>query len=117
MIDIHQERIIPLSAVPRHLPKRTSGKKIHISAVYRWTSRGVRGIVLESIKIGGCTYTSLEALQRFSEHLTSKQPRIQSVHSVPISRKRQIDHAIDQVNNELGIPRIKAARKPKNPIK
>jgi len=102
MIDIHQEQIIPLSAAPRHLPKRPSGKKIHISAVYRWISRGVRGVVLESARIGGCTYTSLEALQRWSDALTNAdesapEARLQT----PKSRKRQIDNAAKQVTQEL----------------
>ena len=64
MIDISAETLIPLREAPRRLPPRPNGKRVHISACYRWISRGVRGVHLESIKVGGSTYTSLEALQQ-----------------------------------------------------
>lgn len=64
MINLSSETLIPIREAPRHLPKRPNGKRIHISACYRWISRGVRGVRLESIKIGGSTYASTEALQR-----------------------------------------------------
>ena len=67
MIDISAETLSPLSEAPKHLPPRPNGKRVHISACYRWISRGVRGVHLESIKIGGSTYTSKEALQRIAE--------------------------------------------------
>ena len=71
MIDISQETLLPIREVPRHLPPRPNGKRVHISAVYRWTQRGIRGAVLEAIRIGGSTYTSTEALQRFAERLSA----------------------------------------------
>lgn len=66
MIDLTQEQLVALSQVPKVLPKRPNGKRLHISAVYRWVQRGRKGHRLETIKIGGTTYTSIEALQRFS---------------------------------------------------
>ena len=70
MIDVASENLVPLRDVPRCLPLRPNGKRLHISAVYRWTLRGIRGVVLETVRIGGTTYTSREAIQRFSERLT-----------------------------------------------
>ena len=52
MIDIMQETLIPLREAPRRLPPRPNGKRVHISACYRWISRGVRGFRLEAIRIG-----------------------------------------------------------------
>lgn len=72
MIDVTTETLVLLRDVPRQLPLRPHGKRLHISGVYRWILRGVRGVVLESVRIGGSTYTSQEALQRFSERLTGK---------------------------------------------
>ena len=72
LIALTQEKIIPLRDVPKHLPPRPNGKKLHISACYRWIGPGIRGIRLESIKVGGTTCTSLEAIQRFSERLTQQ---------------------------------------------
>jgi hypothetical protein len=65
MIDIETEQLLPLHDVPKLLPARPSGKKLHISAVYRWAQRGIQGIRLEVVRVGGTTYTSREALQRF----------------------------------------------------
>jgi len=72
MISLQSETLIPVSEAPKHLPSRPSGKRVHISAVYRWIVRGVKGVRLESLKIGGGTYTSLEALQRFADALTAR---------------------------------------------
>ena len=65
MIDIAREQLISLHEVPTILPPRPSGKRLHISTIYRWVQRGIRGIRLEVVKVGGTTYTSREALQRF----------------------------------------------------
>ena len=70
MIDIACETCFRLSDVPRHLPPGRAGKRLHCSTVFRWAQRGLRGIKLESIRIGGALHTSEQALQRFSERLT-----------------------------------------------
>jgi len=103
MIDITQETLIPLREAPRHLPPRPNGKRVHISACYRWISRGVRGVRLEAIRIGGSTYTSLEALQRFADHLGA--PGATPTTSEPTAtrtRRRQIDQASKRLREELG---------------
>src|SRR5512140_3760075 len=82
MIELATESLIPLRQVPELLPRRPNGKKVHISAVYRWTTHGIRGGVLESIPIGGTTYTSTEALQRFAELLAANR----SDQATPASR-------------------------------
>lgn len=67
VINIHTEQLITISEAPAHLPPRHNGRRIHLSACYRWIKLGIQGIVLEAVRIGGVTYTSLEALQRFAE--------------------------------------------------
>ena len=37
----------------------------HITTLYRWCERGVRGVKLETMKSGGRTLTSVEAIRRF----------------------------------------------------
>ncbi len=71
MIDIHSETVISLADAPRHLPKRRGGKRPHIATLYRWAQRGCRGMKLETVQVGGTLCTSLEALQRFCDRLTS----------------------------------------------
>ena len=104
MIDLEHENLIPIRSVPRRIPPRRNGRRVHISAVYRWVSRGVRGVRLEAIKIGGTAYTSLEALQRFGDRLnadTGGQAHPDVV--TPRARQREIERAARAVEKELGL--------------
>lgn len=105
MIDTGVENLIPLRDVPRCLPPRPNGKRLHISAVYRWTLRGVRGVRLETVKIGGTTYTSREAIQRFSERLAGPESSPQLVNPVSRGRQRRIEQANAAVAMALGLDR------------
>ena len=103
MIDIRQETLIPLREAPRRLPPRPNGKRVHISACYRWITRGVRGVRLEAIRIGGSTYTSLEALQRFADHLGAPGAvRTTPERTATRTRQRQIDQASKRLREALG---------------
>ena len=98
MIDIEHEHLVALHDVPKLLPVRTNGKCIHISAVYRWVQRGVRGIHLEVVRVGGTSYTSREALQRFA---TSPTTSFQLPMLVTTTRQKQIDSANRRVQELL----------------
>lgn len=97
MIDITNEKLIPLGKVPNQLPKQSNGKKIHISTVYRWVKRGLRGVYLETATIGGTTYTSIEALQRFSDRLSKSEHSPTENKTLTKSRHKQINQAAQQV--------------------
>jgi hypothetical protein len=104
MIDMTQETLIPLREVPRLLPPHPNGKRVHISACYRWISRGVRGVKLEAIRVGGTTYTSLEALQRFSDRLGAPgAPQTECAPVMTRTRCRQVDRASQRVREVLGM--------------
>jgi len=64
MIDTQIEALHRLSTAAGLVPS-PSGCGVNVSTVWRWAKRGVRGIRLETIMIGGIRYTSVEALQRF----------------------------------------------------
>ncbi len=70
MIDPTTESLVSLTEAARLLPARRGGKRPHVSSLYRWTKAGRRGVVLESIQVGGTRCTSKEALARFFEALT-----------------------------------------------
>ena len=72
-IDISSETLITRSQAAARLPRNENGRKIHTSTIGRWMLKGVRGTVLEGVKVGGRTYTSVEALRRFSDVLTAPQ--------------------------------------------
>ena len=101
MIDLAREQLVPVRDIPRRLPHRPSGKRVHISACYRWLSRGVRGVKLEAIRIGGTTYTSIEALQRFAERLSSSTLRPLAEPTASQSRQKAIDRAARELEGKL----------------
>lgn len=89
-IDLRRETAITLADVAQHVPKRR-GRKIHYSTVFRWVTKGVRGRVLQSIKIGGIRYTTVEALERFLNESTSAGPCV-----APVDDLLAVNQALDQ---------------------
>ncbi len=73
-IDLLTEETLTLKDAAKALPRIRPGRKIHVSTLYRWISRGVSGVHLESLKLGGTLLTSREALQRFAVRLTAQGP-------------------------------------------
>lgn len=100
-IDIETETLIPIRDVPARFPCKPSGKHVHISAVYRWMSKGVRGAHLESIRIGGTSFTSVEALQRFAERQTNATSNGAASAVTPRRRQQQMDAAGREVETIL----------------
>ncbi len=65
MIDPLDDELVPLVEVARSLPRLRNGRPVHVATVWRWAKRGLGGVKLETIKIGGTTCTSKAALRRF----------------------------------------------------
>jgi hypothetical protein len=74
-IDLLVESTIPLKEAANVLPRR-NGKRINFSTLWRWSMRGVRGVKLETLRIGGTLATSHEALQRFADALTASDSQL-----------------------------------------
>jgi hypothetical protein len=74
-INLQSEQLVSYhDVVSRVIPGR-EGKRVHVGTLHRWRTHGLRGIRLESIKVGGRWHTSLEGLERFFNALTfSAQP-------------------------------------------
>lgn len=66
------EQIILLSAAARRLPCLRAGRPVNPSTLWRWATKGVRGVRLETIRIGATTATSVEALERFIAALNQR---------------------------------------------
>jgi hypothetical protein len=64
MIDLLNERRLSFAQVAQQ-------ERVNVSTVWRWSLRGVRGIKLESLSVGGRRYTTAEAFARFVEATTS----------------------------------------------
>ncbi|MEE8172695.1 MAG: DUF1580 domain-containing protein [Alphaproteobacteria bacterium] len=59
MIDIQTEQLLTLAEAAKRLPTRP-----HVSTIWRWAATGG----LETVRLGGRVYTSIEAIERFAEH-------------------------------------------------
>ena len=69
MIDTRIETPITFAAAAETLPRRRAGRPGNQSTIYRWATSGCRGVILETIQIGGSRCTSREAMQRFFDKL------------------------------------------------
>ena len=65
MIDTSREHLIRLSQLPAPAIPGRANKPINPSTLRSWCVAGVRGIRLESVKIQGKHWTSIEAWNRF----------------------------------------------------
>ena len=101
MIDISTEQLLTLPQAARVRPHGRLGRPTHPSTVYRWISRGARGVAgvvkLEGVRLGGSWYTSREALQRFAEALTNG-----STETVRGDTPRQRADPVDEALRHLG---------------
>lgn len=92
MRDITQERLLTITQATKHTPGRPG-----VSTLWRWIRTGVRGVVLESVLIGGKRYTSAEALDRFFAALTAQSRG----EPIPVRTSRQRERDIDRAEREL----------------
>jgi len=101
MIDPNSENLISLADASRLLPARRKGKRPHISCVYRWTTTGCKGVILESIQVGGTRCTSREALARFLGTLTLASPTgPQMAVRSPLKRRHAAERAIEELERQ-----------------
>ena len=98
MIDPNSETLLSLADAAPTLPRRRGGKKPHVSCLYRWTTTGCKGVILESIQVGGTRCTSKEALARFFERLTYSDRPVS--HRSPARRRRAVAAAEKELQQE-----------------
>ena len=97
-IDVFSENVISFSEASKVLPKKPGTKGLNISTLHRWALRGLRSkdgnrVRLETIKVGGTTCTSKEALQRFFERLSGDETVVTPPTITSRSRLRAIEAA------------------------
>ena len=84
-IDLSKERPCSLTEAAKSLPNRPS-----VRTVFRWSKKGVGGVVLETVKLGHSRYTSYEALERFFGRITNATSGRQTSSSNSRDRQRRI---------------------------
>lgn len=70
-MSLEGEELIRLQDVPALLPK-VDGKSVHWITVFRWATKGCRGIRLQALFIGGRRRTSRQAVERFLAALAAR---------------------------------------------
>ncbi len=104
MIDPNTETLLSLTEAAKGLPRRRAGKRPHVSCCYRWSNTGCRGVVLETIQIGGTRCTSKEALARFFRRLTADRGVDAGRQETPLRhqrrRRREVAAAVSELERE-----------------
>lgn len=94
-ISLSESLVSPVVA-PRHIPGRP-----HVSTVWRWMTRGCRGITLESIVCAGRRFTSLEAIERFVAATTAAAAGEPPPTRTPRQRERAIADAEHKIAQQV----------------
>ena len=72
-------------------------KRLHPATLYRWAARGLRGVRLETIQVGGSLCTSEEKLQLFFNRLSEldagNRDETKPLASDPNRVEQQLDEA------------------------
>ena len=83
MCEFTEEDPIPIRKAPEHFPRQPNGKKINIATVYRWVrpgatvKSGTDRVRLEVWKVGGRSYTTVQAIKRFIRRLNGEDDEMQ----------------------------------------
>lgn len=96
-IDLTNERLLTIKQAAKHVPSNPS-----VSTLWRWVTKGVRGVVLESVLIGGTRLTSEEAIDRFYCDIAAASDGEPAPTRTPRQRAKAIE-AADRELAEAGI--------------
>jgi hypothetical protein len=78
MIDLNREHPLTLIAAAATMPGFSKAKTICYRTIWRWAAKGLKGVRLETVCVGGQRYTTREAVQRFLDSLTAVRNEIVS---------------------------------------
>lgn len=94
------EQIVTFAEAAKRLPA-VNGRRPHASTLWRWARKGIRGIHLETRRLGGRFVTSVGALDRFSERLAQINLPV-SKPDVPVRpRPKRHDREIEAAEQRL----------------
>jgi hypothetical protein len=106
---LQEETILTFAEAAKALPK-VNGKRPHAATLWRWARKGIKGVCLETRRVGGRFVTSPEALERFTKSLAeiplhtppNTPPTAPAVVTAPRPRsERQRSRDIARAESEL----------------
>lgn len=72
----------------------------HVSTLHRWRGRGIRGVRLTTVRIGGRRYVSRTSLEQFAADVTAASDlTAPHSHAATASRLTQMSAAERELNN------------------
>jgi hypothetical protein len=86
------ETVIPFAEAARRLPRLRGDRPVNPSTFWRWASSGLRGVVLETCRVGGTRCTSLEAMTRFFAALEGRR-----VNPAPTQKPGETEAELDHL--------------------
>ena len=103
---IGTEDILTFSETAKRLPE-INGRRIAAATLWRWARRGLKGVRLESRKLGGRYVTSIEAVDRFAARLAELNNSSSAAPAAQQTRPRRNQRRESDVNAAEG--RVAAA--------
>lgn len=98
MNDLTKEALLTLNEARSAFP---GGKRLGLATIQRWRMRGVRGVKLETLLVGGMRYTSREAIARFiAAQNAADAPAVPVI--TPTQRRRQSEAAASELK-KMGV--------------
>jgi len=96
MIDVSTEELAPLAKASNlWVPTRP-----HVATIWRWATRGIRGVKLDIVRIGGSTCTSREAVGRFLSAINGRDV-------LPSDTSKRREAEISRAERELASAGVK----------
>lgn len=87
---IDHEKTFPLRRANREM-----GLDLHVSTWFRYAAPGLRGERLETIKKGGSTQTSREAIRRFFAALTERRYQVKRAAGLDADRQARVNRELE----------------------
>ena len=96
-IDAQSESLLTLCEARTAFP---GGKRLALATLHRWRLRGVRGVRLETILIGGLRYTSGEAINRF---IIAQNANENPTPAITVSQRQRMANAAQTELSRAGV--------------
>lgn len=84
MINATSDNVITLTQAAKICPK-VDGKRPSTVTIWRWATKGVRGVMLEHVRVGRRIVTTEEAINTFFRDLST----VPAVKRVPLAKRPQ----------------------------
>jgi len=97
VIDPLEEDLLTMPEAAALLPKRRGGAKVSLTSLWRWSTRGAKGVRLETVRVGSSVYTTRAALRRFIEARSTAAGGAVAQVPAPTTRSRRAMRELEKL--------------------